>query len=151
MTTHFNSKGGKWERNYMPRTLMVFLNDEPNLSDSEKTEAAKQEAKESLSSYWGALEGTIDPNKVSKAADNSVIGNVTDTKKLVLNMDNKEEASIPINILVEDAPEYQREYVINEPSALVELDHNELIDNNILEDLLKMISHHSSPPEIQSS
>ena len=70
-----------------------------------------------------------------------VIGKVTDTKKLVLTMDNKEEASIPINILVEDAPEYQREYVINEPSPLVELDHNELIDNNILEDLLKMISH----------
>ena len=70
-----------------------------------------------------------------------VIGKVTDTKKLVLNMDNKEEASIPINILVEDAPEYQRKYVVNEPSPLVELDHNELDDNNILEDLLKMISH----------
>ncbi|MAJ50233.1 MAG: luciferase [Flammeovirgaceae bacterium] len=83
MTTHFNSKGGKWERNYMPRTLMVFLNDEPNLSDSEKTEAAKQEAKESLSSYWGALEGTIDPNKVSKAADNSVIGNVEEVAKQI--------------------------------------------------------------------
>ena len=76
MATHFNSEGGKWKRNYMPRTLMVFLNDEPNLSDSEKIEAAKQEAKESLSSYWGALEGTIDPTKVSKAADNSVIGDV---------------------------------------------------------------------------
>jgi len=83
MTTHFNSKGGKWERNFMPRTLMVFLNDEPNLSDSEKTEAAKQEAKESLSSYWGALEGTIDPNKVSKAADNSVIGNVEEVAKQI--------------------------------------------------------------------
>ncbi len=70
-----------------------------------------------------------------------VIGKVTDTKKLVLTMDNKEEASIPINILVEDAPEYQREYVVNEPSPLVELDHDELDDNNILEDLLKMISH----------
>jgi len=83
MATHFNSKGGKWERNYMPRTLMVFLNDEPNLSDSERTEAAKQEAKESLSSYWGALEGTIDPNKVSKAADNSVIGNVEEVAKQI--------------------------------------------------------------------
>ena len=60
----------------MPRTLMIFVNDEPNLSETEKTEAAKQEAENSLSSYWGALEGTIDPNKVSKAADNSVIGNV---------------------------------------------------------------------------
>ena len=76
MTNHYNSNGGKWKRNYMPRTLMIFVNDEPNLSEAEKTEAAKQEAKNSLSSYWGALEGTIDPNKVSKAADNSVIGNV---------------------------------------------------------------------------
>ena len=83
MATHFNSKGGKWKRNYMPRTLMIFLNDEPNLSDSEKTEAAKKEAKESLGSYWGALEGTIDPNKVSKAADNSVIGNVEEVAKQI--------------------------------------------------------------------
>ena len=35
-----------------------------------------KEAEKSLGSYWGALEGTIDPMKVSKAADNSVIGNV---------------------------------------------------------------------------
>tara|TARA_B110000014_G_C20109406_1_gene584117 strand:+ start:25 stop:1266 length:1242 start_codon:yes stop_codon:yes gene_type:complete len=83
MATHFNSEGGKWKRNYMPRTLMVFLNDEPNLSDSERTESAKQEAKESLSSYWGALEGTIDPNKVSKAADNSVIGNVEEVAQQI--------------------------------------------------------------------
>jgi len=83
MATHFNSEGGKWKRNYMPRTLMVFLNDEPILSDSERTKSAKQEAKESLSSYWGALEGTIDPNKVSKAADNSVIGNVEEVAQQI--------------------------------------------------------------------
>jgi len=83
MTKHYNSSGGKWNRNYMPRTLMIFVNDEPNLSESEKTEAAKQEAKSSLSSYWGALEGTIDPNKVSKAADNSVIGNVEEVAQQI--------------------------------------------------------------------
>ena len=76
MSKHYHSDGGPWKRNYMPRTLMVFVNDEPNLSESEKTKAAKEEADKSLSSYWGALEGTIDPMKVSKAADNSVIGNV---------------------------------------------------------------------------
>ena len=70
-----------------------------------------------------------------------VIGKVTDTKKLILNMNNKEEASIPINILVKDAPEYQREYVVNDPTPSVELNRNELDDNNILEDLLKMVSH----------
>lgn len=83
MVKHYNSKGGNWKRNYMPRTLMIFVNDEPNLSDVERTKAAKQEAKNSLSSYWGALEGTIDPNKVSKAADNSVIGNVEEVAQQI--------------------------------------------------------------------
>jgi alkanesulfonate monooxygenase SsuD/methylene tetrahydromethanopterin reductase-like flavin-dependent oxidoreductase (luciferase family) len=83
MTTHFNSEGGPWRRNYMPRTLMVFVNDEQNLSEIEKTEAAKEEAKKSLSSYWGALEGTIDPLKVSRAADNSVIGNVEEVAQQI--------------------------------------------------------------------
>ena len=76
MSKHYHTDGGPWKRNYMPRTLMVFLNDESNLSMSERTAYAKKEAEKSLSSYWGALEGTIDPMKVSKAADNSVIGNV---------------------------------------------------------------------------
>jgi len=83
MTKHYHSDGGSWKRNYMPRTLMVFVNDEPGLSDSEKTKAAKEEAEQSLSSYWGALEGTIDPMKVSKAADNSVIGNVEEVAQQI--------------------------------------------------------------------
>jgi len=75
----------------MPRTLMVFVNDEPNLSASEKTEAAKQEARKSLSSYWGALEGTIDPMKVSKAADNSVIGNVEEVSQQIVDRFHKDD------------------------------------------------------------
>ena len=91
----------------------------------------------------------IDPSKEEMARnvfkkwdlEFEVIGKVTDTKRLVLNMNNKEEANIPINILVEDAPEYQREYVINNPAPSIKLNNNELNDDNILEDLLKMISH----------
>lgn len=83
MSKHYHSDGGPWKRNYMPRTLMVFVNDEPNLSDSERSKAAKEEAEKSLSSYWGALEGTIDPMKVSKAADNSVIGNVEEVAQQI--------------------------------------------------------------------
>jgi len=83
MSKHYHSDGGPWKRNYMPRTLMVFVNDEPNLSDSERSKAAKEEADKSLSSYWGALEGTIDPMKVSKAADNSVIGNVEEVAQQI--------------------------------------------------------------------
>jgi hypothetical protein len=91
MAKHYHSDGGPWKRNYMPRTLMIFVNDEPNLSDSEKTEAAKEEARKSLSSYWGALEGTIDPMKVSKAADNSVIGNVEEVAQQIADRFNPED------------------------------------------------------------
>ena len=84
MANHYNSNGGNWKRNYMPRTLMIFVNDEPNLSETEKTEAAKQEAENSLSSYWGALEGTIDPSKVENAAQNALIGNVEEAAQQIL-------------------------------------------------------------------
>jgi len=69
---------GQWERRMMPRTVMVFLNEEEGLSDSEKTSAALKESQGALSSYWAALEGTLDPAKVSKAANNAVIGNATE-------------------------------------------------------------------------
>ena len=84
MKEHYHSEGGPWVRNYMPRTLMVFVNDEPNLSDSERTKAAKEEAEKSLSSYWGALEGTIDPMKVAEATENSVVGNVDDVAQQIV-------------------------------------------------------------------
>ena len=69
---------GQWERRMMPRTVMVFLNEEEGLSEVEKTAAAQLESEGALSSYWAALEGTLDPAKVSKAANNAVIGNATE-------------------------------------------------------------------------
>ena len=70
-----------------------------------------------------------------------VIGNVTDTKNLILNMHGKEVACIPINILVEDAPEYQREYTIREPTKSIDIDKNNFKDETIIDDLIKMIGH----------
>ena len=75
MTESYHESGGSWQRNMMPRTIMVFLNNEENLTAEERSTAAQTEAKETLDSYWNALEGTIDPAKVSKAANNAVIGN----------------------------------------------------------------------------
>ena len=69
---------GQWERRMMPRTVMVFLNEEEGLSEAEKTAAAQTESEGALSSYWSALEGTLDPTKVAKAANNAVIGNATE-------------------------------------------------------------------------
>jgi alkanesulfonate monooxygenase SsuD/methylene tetrahydromethanopterin reductase-like flavin-dependent oxidoreductase (luciferase family) len=71
----YHLDGGPWQRHYMPRTVFVFLNEEPGLAAAERSAAAHAEARQALGSYWGALEGTIDPMKVANAADNAVIGN----------------------------------------------------------------------------
>ena len=71
----YHLDGGPWQRHYMPRTVFVFLNEEPGLTAADRSAAAHAEARQALGSYWGALEGTIDPMKVASAADNAVIGN----------------------------------------------------------------------------
>ena len=70
----YHPDGGPWQRGHMPRTTFVFLNEEPGLSATEKREAAAAEARSALGAYWKALQGTIDPSKVEKAADNALIG-----------------------------------------------------------------------------
>lgn len=74
MREHYHKDGGPWKRSYMPRTVMVFLNEEKGLSPEERSQAAQKEAKVALGAYWTALQGTLDPSKVEKAADNAVIG-----------------------------------------------------------------------------
>ncbi len=75
MQESYHPDGGGWERRMMPRTVMVFLNEEEGLSSEERSAAAKEESRSTLASYWKALEGTLDPTKVERAANNAVIGN----------------------------------------------------------------------------
>jgi alkanesulfonate monooxygenase SsuD/methylene tetrahydromethanopterin reductase-like flavin-dependent oxidoreductase (luciferase family) len=58
---------GTWHRRLMPRTVLVFINDD----DGAK---AADEAKSALSNYWRALEGTLDEEKVRKATNNALVG-----------------------------------------------------------------------------
>ena len=39
-----------WKRSYMPRTSFVFINDEADLTDEQKSEAANIEAEQALAS-----------------------------------------------------------------------------------------------------
>jgi len=71
----FHADGGEWHRRDMPRTSFVFLNAEDGLTPEQQSAAASEEAKKALGAYWAALEGTIDPSKVEKAANNALIGN----------------------------------------------------------------------------
>jgi alkanesulfonate monooxygenase SsuD/methylene tetrahydromethanopterin reductase-like flavin-dependent oxidoreductase (luciferase family) len=75
MADAYHPDGGAWQRRDMPRTVMVFLNEQPGLSPQARSAAAKTEAKAALGAYWTALEGTLDPAKVARASDNAVIGN----------------------------------------------------------------------------
>jgi len=80
----FHKDGGVWHRRDMPRTTFVFLNAEEGLSPEEQSAAAKVEANLALGEYWKALEGTLDPSKVEKAANNALIGNPSEVAAQVM-------------------------------------------------------------------
>ena len=84
MAEHYHPEGGAWQRSYMPRTSFVFINDEPGLTEEQQSLAANVEAEQALQAYWNALEGTIDPDKVSKAANNALIGNPTEIAEQIV-------------------------------------------------------------------
>jgi alkanesulfonate monooxygenase SsuD/methylene tetrahydromethanopterin reductase-like flavin-dependent oxidoreductase (luciferase family) len=78
MSKVFHKDGGQWQRSDMPRTSFVFINAEQGLTAEQQTKAAHEEATSALGEYWNALEGTIDPSKVTNASNNALIGNPQD-------------------------------------------------------------------------
>jgi alkanesulfonate monooxygenase SsuD/methylene tetrahydromethanopterin reductase-like flavin-dependent oxidoreductase (luciferase family) len=68
MQTGYHPDGGGWHRRLMPRTVLVFINDDDGA-------AAADEARAALSNYWRALEGTLDEEKVRRATNNALVGN----------------------------------------------------------------------------
>jgi alkanesulfonate monooxygenase SsuD/methylene tetrahydromethanopterin reductase-like flavin-dependent oxidoreductase (luciferase family) len=74
MTKAYHPAGGPWRRALMPRTVLVFINEEKGLSAEARREAAAGEAREALVAYWNALEGTLDPMRLAQATDNALIG-----------------------------------------------------------------------------
>ena len=78
MATAYHPEGGGWCRTYMPRTTFVFINAQEHLSPEEQRASAHEEARLALGEYWKALEGALDPQKVSNAAQNALIGNPQD-------------------------------------------------------------------------
>ncbi len=66
MLTHYHPDGGPWQRRLMPRTVLVFINDD--------ADQAREEARDALSNYWRALEGTLDEEKVRRATNNALVG-----------------------------------------------------------------------------
>ena len=75
MKEHYHKSGGEWQRHYMPRTAMIFLNE-----DSKK---AKAQAEAAWTNYWKAMEGTIDTKKVEMAVKNTLAGSPEELKDLI--------------------------------------------------------------------
>lgn len=74
MQKEYHPDGGPWQRHYMPRTAMVFINSDKGLSDAQKSERAKQQATRAWENYWKAMEGTLDSSKVEQAVGNALVG-----------------------------------------------------------------------------
>lgn len=81
MAKHFHKGGGPWDRSYMPRTSLIFVNGDETLSADAQRAKAKAAAQKALENYWRAMEGTLDPRKVAEAVENAVYGNPEDVAR----------------------------------------------------------------------
>jgi len=66
MSRSFHRSGGAWTRGHMPRTVLLF-------HDSNR-QRARAKAVKAMETYWKAIEGTLDPEKVRNAVDNALVG-----------------------------------------------------------------------------
>lgn len=78
MQKTFHKDGGGWTRGHMPRTVMVYIDESPGASLDEKRKRARAQADKALTTYWQAVEGTLDPKKVEQAVDNALVGSASD-------------------------------------------------------------------------
>ncbi len=74
MSQHYHADGGGWRRELMPRTVLVYLNEDPGVSRDERCRRAEAEARAALSNYWKAMEGTLNPERVEQAVLNALMG-----------------------------------------------------------------------------
>jgi alkanesulfonate monooxygenase SsuD/methylene tetrahydromethanopterin reductase-like flavin-dependent oxidoreductase (luciferase family) len=73
MQKHFHPAGGPWTRAHMPRTVLVFIDENPV--------KAREKAVNAMENYWRALEGTLDPEKVRNAVDNALVGDAAQVRE----------------------------------------------------------------------
>jgi len=74
MAKTFHPDGGPWKRWYMPRTVLVFIDETPGISDRERNARAREQANRALEIYWKALQGTLDPERIEQGVNNALVG-----------------------------------------------------------------------------
>ena len=78
MTHKYHKDGGPWQRQNMPRTALVYVDNTAGLTPEEQTAKAKAKAHEAWAAYLTAIQGTLDKEKVDKAVSNTLAGNPKD-------------------------------------------------------------------------
>jgi len=78
MSENYHKDGGPWSRSHMPRTVLVFVEDESSRSLEENRRVAKEKAFSANETYWKAIQGTLDPARVEQAVDNALVGTPED-------------------------------------------------------------------------
>ena len=81
MPALYHKSGGDWSRSLMPRTVLVFLNASPGLTPAQQSARAHEKARSALNTYWQALEGTLDSERIEKAVNNAIVGNAVECAK----------------------------------------------------------------------
>jgi alkanesulfonate monooxygenase SsuD/methylene tetrahydromethanopterin reductase-like flavin-dependent oxidoreductase (luciferase family) len=70
MREHYHKSAGPWRREFMPRTVMLFIDKKGNL--------AKERAERAWKNYWTAMEKTLDLKKVEGAVSNTIAGDTVE-------------------------------------------------------------------------
>ncbi len=73
--------------------------------------------------------------------DYEVIGEITNTKRVVFTSAGKEVVNLPVNIIVEDAPEYDREFFIPRKRKVKEFDTKSLNLDLLIENLVNNLNY----------
>ena len=73
--------------------------------------------------------------------DYEVIGEITNTKRVVFTSAGKEVVNLPVNIIVEDAPEYDREFFIPRKRKVKKFDTKSLNLDLLIENLLNNLNY----------
>lgn len=74
MQRDYHPGGGPWQRRYMPRTVLVFVDATPGLSEAEQRARATERARAASAAWVSAMEGTIDDTRVTAGLQNAVYG-----------------------------------------------------------------------------
>ena len=83
MRTHYHSSGGAWKRELMPRTVLLYID--------EDRKKAKALAETAWKNYWTAMEKTLDPKKVEGAVANTIAGDSVEVLDLIRQKYNPED------------------------------------------------------------